>query len=303
MRYLNPFLVCLALTVLGFYGCERKINSAQPLAPAIAATSTYTATMTLTQTMTTTPTNTATVTPSTTPSGLDVTSSPTSIAAGTYSYSYIHIAAGGTLAVEGGVTFNVSNYFAMDSGSTLVGFNTNGTTGTPANLTSSAGAGHGGTGGQDGLGNAGGAAYDNPMVPSYGGSPGGNGTCPIGGRPGGGMILIQAPNGSATFNGLVSAIGLDSINCSGGLPGSGSGGSIYIMANDIEGSGFLQANGGSGIADTSTRADNSGGGGGGIIILSSHSVNNFSGTNSVQGGTAISPAQPGQPGSFNQTTY
>ncbi len=301
MRFLNTFFVCLALIVLGFYGCERKISSAPPPAPAVAATSTYTATMTLTQTMTTTPTNTATVTPSATPGGWDITSW-VSIGGGTFSYSYIHIAAGGTLA-GGSVTLNVSNYFVMDSGSTLTAGSTNGTTGTPANLTSSAGAGHGGTGGQDGLGNAGGAAYDNTMAPSYGGSPGGSGTCPIGGRPGGGMILIQAPNGSATFNGLVSANGGDSINCSGGLPGSGSGGSIYIMANDIEGSGYLQANGGSGIADTSARADNSGGGGGGIIVLSSHSVNNFSGTYSVQGGTAVSPAQPGQPGSFNQATY
>jgi hypothetical protein len=116
---------------------------------------------------------------------------------------------------------------------------------------------------------------------------------------------VNAPSGSATLNGVIIMDGTSASQCGGDLAmseGAGSGGSIYIQASSIVGSGSLAADGGAGYAP-GVSANNSGGGGGGIIVLSTHTANNFTGTASVQGGTAVSPATAGQVGAYNQTTY
>jgi hypothetical protein len=113
--------------------------------------------------------------------------------------------------------------------------------------------------------------------------------------------------GTATLNGTISSEGAGSGSCGGGPSapptGPGSGGAIFIKADTITGSGTLEADGGAGAVDNSGGGDNAGGGGGGYIVLDSHTANSFNGTTSVLGGTAVSPAQAGQPGVFNQITY
>jgi hypothetical protein len=85
--------------------------------------------------------------------------------------------------------------------------------------------------------------------------------------------------------------------------GAGSGGTVFIQADDIEGSGSLLADGGAGGINATDPTYNAGGGGGGIIVLSHHTADNFAGTASVNGGGATSPAAPGSAGVFNQTSY
>lgn len=99
----------------------------------------------------------------------------------------------------------------------------------------------GSSGGYGTLG-AGGAIYGNPSVfPLIGGSGGGNGGG--GGGGGGGGAILIASSGNITVNG--------SIQANGGLGmagGKGSGGGIRLIANQIAGSGGLEAVGASASA-------------------------------------------------------
>jgi hypothetical protein len=204
--------------------------------------------------------------------------------------------------VDGPTTFNVSGYFAMDAGATIYcvpgDMPVIPMAGSPT--TGGGGAGHGGAGGNDALGNSGGPVYDSTLMPALCGSNGGgNNIC-----PGGGGLFFQltVAGGPATLNGIINMSASSAGNC-GVSPyapdGGGSGGAIYIQADSITGSGTLTANGGNG----NTSPTYGGGGGGGIIVLSHHTSDNFTGTASVSGGAAESPAQPGQNGVYNRTAY
>jgi|GEM_PF-4266879 len=285
-------------------------------------TVTYTATSALTPTFSPSPTPSQTETPtiSNTPSDT-LTSTPTypdlivnapgpiTFPSGIYYYSSVHVYPGYTLLLpmQRAVTMVVSGDFTLDATSTVMVdfYGGSETAGSPLNSSSAAGAGHAGAGGSDGFGNAGGPTYDSPFTgPGLPGSFGASGNCSYV-APGGGALILEI-GGVATLNGLIEENGASSYGsptCTSGLSGASSGGSIFIMANTITGLGSLEAQGGSGALDTSGVGNNSGGGGGGYIVLDSHTANTFAGTTSVTGGTAVAPAQPGQPGVVKQITY
>ncbi len=150
------------------------------------------------------------------------------------------------------------------------------------------GGGYGGRGGW--TGNAdygkGGGAYGSESAPVDLGS-GGGGAAWYGnvGNVGGGAIRLTV-GGTLTLDGSVRANGVSS----GGREGAGAGGSIYLTAQTLSGSGAILAVGGNGSAP-----HNSGAGAGGRIALYSDS-NSFSGTNSVRSGAPIS----GEAGSLYQ---
>jgi hypothetical protein len=258
-----------------------------------------------------TPTATFTATPTKTPADLNVTGSVT-IYGCAFGYPYdcecdpppvymnIHIFPGGTLYTGYGVTINSINGLTLDSGGSINGvgkgypvnscnpYCSNCCTagidcgpGTPLNICC-AGAGHGGPGGADISYHAGGPINDTPLNPRYMGS----GSSPFG-ASGGDLFVLNSPNGIVALNG---SILMDGYSGSGGA-----GGTIYIKADQITGSGYLSASGADGI----------GGGGGGIILLSAHTSNNFSGTYSVNGGLGcgVSPCTGGGIGAFNITTF
>lgn len=305
LAYMLFLLLAISICI---QACTRPFGPRLPVAP-VPAAPTSTPTLAPIASPTFTPTGTPSATPVATLSGWDI-SGPVSITPGEYSYSYIALHAGAYLELgypSGSVTFDVSDYFSMATGSTIIGSGMEVVpltgAGTPADATSGAGAGHGGAGGSDALGNPGGTTYDNPLAPFLTGYAGGAGACSA--ESGGGLFRVNASSGSATLNGLILMNGTPGYACdSGGVLSSGgaSGGSIYIQASSIVGSGNLDANGGAGAANSDS-ANNSGGGGGGIIVLSTHTANNFTGVASVLGGTAVSPAHGGQVGVFNQTTY
>lgn len=249
--------------------------------------------------VTLTPTSTPTLPALDVPEGASVTIGP-----GTFYYSSAQIS--GTVYYVQAVTLVVLGNFTMGSGSNMVSDWESADTetlGSPALSTSAAGAGHAGQGGKDGLGNLGGPTYDSPFAgPGHPGSPGAPRNC-VSGAVGGSSLAIEVTTGTATLNGTISSEGNGSGFCGPTSPGgAGSGGSIFIIADTVTGSGALQADGGQGYSDSSG-VDNAGGGGGGYIVLSYHTANTFTGTNSELGGTAVSPAQAGGAGVFNLTTY
>ncbi|MDD5678683.1 MAG: hypothetical protein PHW60_11970 [Kiritimatiellae bacterium] len=117
--------------------------------------------------------------------------------------------------------------------------------------------GHGGAGGRGhyyGVGLAG-LAYDLTNAPSLPGSGGGG----QGLGAGGGVILIDAANGTVTIEGTINANGRNS----GGAGGGGAGGSIYITCRVLGGSsnGRLTAMGGIGYYSSVSVCSGHGGGG------------------------------------------
>jgi RHS repeat-associated protein len=130
------------------------------------------------------------------------------------------------------------------------------------------GAGYGGAGG----GNPG-STYGSLTEPTYLGSGGGTSYYPHGGA-GGGLIRLTV-NGNLTVDGTLTANGLNGAQYYAHISGGGSGGSIYIIANIISGTGMITANGGG----------SSGGSGGGGRIAVYYDTNTFVGTISAYGGT------------------
>ena len=102
----------------------------------------------------------------------------------------------------------------------------------------------------------------------------------ISGGEGGGSVRLNI-SGTLVIDGSVTANGG---NGGGGISGGGSGGSIYITAENLQGSGYIRANGG----DTGYQ---SGGGGGGRIAIYFRN-SSFSGTSTVTGGTGWNLAVP-----------
>jgi hypothetical protein len=147
---------------------------------------------------------------------------------------------------------------------------TNGVGSGTFNTDSGAGGSHGGVGGR-GYRPAGGypgATYGVTNAPLAPGSGGGCTNVTFGGS-GGGAVRIEAPGGTVTVNGFISANGATGVTSS---VGGGSGGSIYITCGTFSGStsGVLRANGGNGGV-------NSGGGGGGRIAVQYDSLANSAG--------------------------
>ena len=98
---------------------------------------------------------------------------------------------------------------------------------------------------------------------------------------GGGAVEIIARSGTVSVNGRVNMNGQD-----GTYAGGASGGSIWIKAWKIDGTGFMSSEGGDTLL---TQDQTAGGGGGGYISLWHGHTIDFDGTMSVEGGGYISP--------------
>ena len=156
-----------------------------------------------------------------------------------------------------GVWINASGNITITSGSILDGAG--------LGFPSLVGPGAGGSlsGGSYGgrAGNNPGLIYGNETMPVSLGSGGGSGG---GGLDGGSAIKLQTDTGIILLDGKINIVGVD-----GGYTGSG--GSIWLKADNISGSGLLNANAGQ------DHSVSRGGGGGGRIALTSSSVVEFSG--------------------------
>ena len=134
------------------------------------------------------------------------------------------------------------------------------------------GAGYGGNGGMSSSNAMGGTTYGSFTQPTDLGSGGGASYAGIGGA-GGGAVRISA-GGIFLINGTISADGANGTNS---RSGGGSGGSIWITAHNLSGSGIISAQGGAG------EPIHGGGGGGGRIAVQCD-VNTFSGSIAAYGG-------------------
>jgi hypothetical protein len=143
--------------------------------------------------------------------------------------------------------------------------------GCSASGTNVCGGGYGGNGGQGSSSANVGTAYGStaaPLVPGSGGGSGVKGDS-YGGTGGG--VLRMNISGAITNNGGLSANGGNYSGASGG-PGGGSGGSIWIIANSISGTGVITSNGGNG------KTAAGGGGGGGRIDIDVTTTNTITPT-------------------------
>jgi hypothetical protein len=160
------------------------------------------------------------------------------------------------------------------------------------NSSVSSGAGHGGDGGNSSSGVAGGAAYGSVNEPITIGSGGEISSSSARTGRGGGAIKLIITNAIA-IEGIIDASGL---NGSGGRSdGGGAGGSVWITAASISGSGSIIANGGNGSHSV---YGGGGGGGGGRIALCS-SILDFPTENFFYtGGVGPGSAQNGEDGTL-----
>jgi len=143
----------------------------------------------------------------------------------------------------------------------------------PGATAGNAGGSYGGRGGGDS-----GPTYGSAFAPTDLGS-GGNGSLGEVGAGGGAIRLIVS--GTLSVNGLVSANGGDaSAGC--GCRGGGSGGSIYMTANHLTGTGSFTAEGGDG--DDDNCGGIGGAGGGGRIAIYYQDSTGFTGTAQTKGG-------------------
>ncbi len=162
------------------------------------------------------------------------------------------------------------------------------------------GSGGGGYGGAGGAGRyAGGGVYGKADAPDRLGSGGGR----SGGSSGGGALILDIA-GTLTVIGRLSADG----ETRGQRDGGGSGGSVWINAFRIAGTGEISADGGDSPVD-----DRGGGGGGGRIAIAVRSdsltgempgtyieyAGSANGRISVAGGDASEQAEDGTPGTFH----
>jgi len=149
------------------------------------------------------------------------------------------------------------------------------------------GAGYGGIGGHgSGPGAAPGAIYCPSDYPTSFGSGGGTSN---GGR-GGGQFRISV-YGTFIVDGIVCANGAPDVSGSGSVfGGGGSGGTVYISTNSIEGSGSITSLGGDGL-NVWGQLRTGGGGGGRVIIL--YESYQFSGNITTDGGHGFEDGQTG----------
>jgi hypothetical protein len=199
---------------------------------------------------------------------------------GGHAFNSVRLADGGILthsAGSNGLSLTISNDFQVELGGAIQlsgrGFAGNAGTGNGGEMGSSgAGAGHGGYGGLSSDNASGGNCYGVYHEPVTLGSGGGQGGGGVGGAGGGAIKLFI--DGNALLDGDVFANGANATNS---RSGGGSGGSIWITAQTISGSGAITANGGNG------EPIHGGGGGGGRIAIYSN-TNNFSGSLAAHGG-------------------
>ena len=145
--------------------------------------------------------------------------------------------------------------------------------GSPNTGSPGGGAGHGGYGSAGNQATAaGGASYDSISAPAMAGSGGGS-SSPNSSAGGGALHLTVS--GIMTINGVLSANGKPGI-VSGA--GGGSGGSLWLNAGTISGTGKISVDGGSG------EFFGGGGGGGGGRIAAYFNTNQFAGKFSARGG-------------------
>ncbi|MFO1477323.1 MAG: hypothetical protein U1F98_11790 [Verrucomicrobiota bacterium] len=138
------------------------------------------------------------------------------------------------------------------------------------------GAGHGGFGGSGLQTNyGGGIAYDQSTAPALPGSGGGSYSSFSPGGAGGGALKLTVA-GTLLVDGSITANGANGTAQSGG----GSGGSLWIQAGIVHGTGQFAAIGGNG---GTLPGRNGGGGGGGMIGIQS-ATNDFGGSLSASGG-------------------
>ncbi len=150
-----------------------------------------------------------------------------------------------------------------------------------AAYTVTAGAGHGGVGGNASTGASGGSLYDSAINPVLQGA-GSGGTAWGRGSSGGGLVKLVV-GGNFIHNGTVDVSGEDAID-RGNPSGGGSGGSINIhAAGNLNGSGNFIANGGNG--DDNGSKDSGGGAGGRISVTHNGGTMSYTNSNfSVTGG-------------------
>jgi len=149
----------------------------------------------------------------------------------------------------------------------------------------SSGAGGGSYGGLGGDGNtySSGVTYANKSNVTLMGSAGGSSTAGTDGGPGGGIIIINASGANINLLGNITA---NSGVVGGSYPGGGSGGGIYLLANNITGTGALRVNGGSGTVQ-------GGGGGGGRLYIEYCITNGTQVTTTATGGTGYNNGNGG----------
>ncbi len=159
------------------------------------------------------------------------------------------------LTVLGDCTINTNSRLAAD----YAGFLGSDGPGRGVDGATAGGGGHGGHGGGSSSGKSGGPVYDSLHAPiSFGSGGGADQDNSIAGGKGGGAIRLDVGE-TLTVNGTIS---VDGENSPGADAGCGAGGSVWITAGVVTGSGVIRANGG-----TYTGTPGEGGGGGGRISL------------------------------------
>ena len=183
----------------------------------------------------------------------------------------------GDLIIESGGSIDVSaEGYAAESGPGAgnAGYRTGG------------GGGYGGNGGSV-ADASGGVVYGSMTAPTDLGSGGGGATNYFGDMPGGaggGLVKVDV-GGNLTVDGMIAANGEDGMDGRGG----GSGGSIYITAHTLSGTGLLTANGGRGVLVY----DDGAGGGGGRVAVYYQDMSRFLGVITVMGGSGYQYGQEG----------
>jgi hypothetical protein len=154
------------------------------------------------------------------------------------------------------------------------------------------GAGHGGVGGQSYIFESGGPSYGTLATPETFGSGAGASGYRFGGDGGGRFKIIAG--GDASINGTISARGTAGDAHNDFAAGGGSGGSIWIQSNILNGSGSVTVQGG----DGSQGYEGSGSGAGGYISLNSTSGYLYTGSVNVASGTVAAEGGRAESGQF-----
>lgn len=208
---------------------------------------------------------------------------------------------GGVVLLVNNITIDAGGEVIADGQGYVSGNTDGGSAGVSTGLSGGSGGGHGGAGGigntLGGGGNTVGAtgssfgSRDYPLT--LGGAGGTSGTGGVGGA-GGGAIKIQA-SGTVTIDGKLSADGASGVKSGDGQTagGGGAGGSIWVEAAILAGSGQVSAKGGG--TDTTASYFGGGGGGGRVALICTTSTTFPSGNVSVAFGTG---SQNGQIGSL-----